>query len=172
VESAEHDGVEYDKIDIDSTDLTVVCVSLGRIVFNFEDVVFFGPMNKRNTNEGGFKNSAMAHYLNDEFLAAFGDIADIMGKTVDGVKITLPTKYEVFGKGVKESNWSDPPQQFEYYRKYKNRIKVQDDDTKWWWLSTPYSASAAYFCHVDHDGHAYYATASSSGGAAPAFCLS
>jgi hypothetical protein len=172
IEATTIDGVEFGEIDLDKTELTVVHVD-GGIVFNFEDVISFGAMNPKNTNAGGFKKSTMAKYLNGPFLQVFDEVKKYMLETEEGLKITLPTEFEVFGTNDDAGcNWPDENgAQFSYFKKIKNRIKVQDNDTKWWWLST--ASGATTFCNVDYHGNATYHIASyAGGGVAPAFCIS
>ncbi len=75
--------------------------------------------------------------------------------------IDLPREIEVFGKneyGVKEEG-----KQWPYFKNTKNRIcitKKNDEYSHWWWLGTPYRASAAYFCYCYADGNANYYNAS------------
>ena len=75
--------------------------------------------------------------------------------------IDLPREIEVFGKneyGVKEVG-----KQWAYFKNTKNRIcttKKDDEYSHWWWLGTPYRASAAYFCSCSSNGNAYFGNAS------------
>jgi hypothetical protein len=57
-----------------------------------------------------------------------------------------------------------------YRDSYVYRMKRYNGSRYWWWLNTPYSGSAANFCHVSYGGGATYTTASTVGGCAPAFC--
>jgi hypothetical protein len=172
VKAAKFSGVEYEAMDLESTVLTVTHVFKNRVIFCFEDVIFSAPINKDDTNKGGFKDSALAKYLNTTFLEPFSEIKDFLAISKDELRITLPTRYEVFGEGEPEANWTDEPCQLDYFKRRKNRIKVdRDDDTMWYWLSTPYSASAANFCYVNANGHTGHDNASAVGGCAPAFCV-
>ncbi|GHV28127.1 hypothetical protein AGMMS4952_11070 [Spirochaetia bacterium] len=173
VKAAKVSGVEYEALDLESTVLTVTHVFKNRVIFCFEDVLFSGPINEDDTNKGGFKESALAKYLNTTFLEPFSEIKDFLALNKDDLRITLPTRYEVFGEGEPEANWTDEPCQLEYFKRRKNRIKVdRDDDTMWYWLSTPYAAAASHFCNVSTDGNAGTRYASSGdGGCAPAFCV-
>jgi hypothetical protein len=69
-------------------------------------------------------------------------------------------------------NWLDSPRQLDYFKSIKNRIKVKDNDTKWWWTSTPYPSNSTYFCAVGGNGSAGSANASIMDvGVAPAICI-
>jgi hypothetical protein len=58
-----------------------------------------------------------------------------------------------------------------YRDSYAYRIKRYNGSRDWWWLNTPDSGSAAYFCISNYYGVAYNLSASSVGGCAPAFCV-
>jgi hypothetical protein len=169
VPEASYDGVEYEAVDLESVKMVVVYVTENKVVFQAEDVLFDSAMNRDNTNKGGFKETALAKYLNGEFLESLGSISDYLKESKDGLKISLPTNYEVFGEGDPEYNWGGDSR-FDYFSKRKNRIKVdQDDDTRWWWLSTADLATS--FCSVGSLGYAYYTGASIVSGVSPAFCV-
>jgi hypothetical protein len=163
-------GLEFEELDMEA-EAVVADVVDGKIIFQFEEILFFSAINSENTNKGGFKNSDLSSYLNDPFMTVFAQVKDCMVKNKHGRYITLPTKFEVFGEGDnKEGNWKDGCQ-LEHFKKIKNRIRVKDNDTQWWWLSTPCDASVAHFTRVSGLGIARYGNASGVGGCAPAFCI-
>jgi len=101
-------------------------------------------------------------WLNKEYLDSIPD--EVKGYMVPQESrqiIDLPREIEVFGKneyGVKEEG-----KQWPYFKNTKNRIcttKKDDEYSHWWWLNTPYRASAAYFCLCNSGGNAYYSYAS------------
>ena len=166
------DGLEFSALDISETELVVVQVYRGKIVLNFEEVLFCSAVNAKNTNNGGFKESALAKYLNCQFLSALDPVKEILIENKDGQRVTLPTFYEVFGGNDygDDVNWDNDPRQLEYFKKIKNRIRTKDNDTWWSWLSTP--ASSSSFAYVSGYGYATGSTASSTdGGVAPAICI-
>jgi hypothetical protein len=169
VPEASYDGVEFTGIDLESVKMVAVYVATDKVVFQADEVLFDSAMNRNNTNKGGFKETALAKYLNGTFLESLGSISDYLKDNVDGLKISLPTNYEVFGEGDPEYNWGGDSR-FSYFSKRKNRIKVDaDDDTRWWWLST--ADYATNFCGVYTRGRAYYTNASYVSGVSPAFCV-
>jgi hypothetical protein len=175
VGAARYGGLDFKELDIEEAEAVVVAVFEREVVFQFNEVLFFSAINKQNTNEGGFKNSTLAVYLNERFIEVLALIKHILNRNLDGLRITLPTRYEVFGNEDDEEwgrdmNWGDPCR-YEYYRTVKNRIRVKDDDTKWWWLSTPIAAYSTTFAVVNNNGFAYGGRASNVGGVAPAFCV-
>jgi hypothetical protein len=126
-----------------------------------------------NTNKGGFKESALCEYLNTQFLnTALNPVKEALLPNRDGNKVSLPTLYEVaadddFGNDM---NWEDEPRQLEYFKKIKNRIRVKENDTQWWWLYN--AAHATYFAYVNGTGNAYtYYASDTTGGVAPAISI-
>jgi hypothetical protein len=170
-------GLDFEALDIPDTELTVVHTTPdGKIIFNFEEILFYSAINAKSTNNGGFKESALCKYLNIQFLGALNPIRDVLTKNRDGNLVTLPTRLEVFGSDEDDdesgdSNWEEQPRQFEYFKKIKNRIRFKDNDTNWWWLST--AAGSTYFAFVYYNGGAGYNYASATaGGVAPDICIS
>ena len=101
-------------------------------------------------------------WLNKEYLDSIPD--EVKGYMVPQESrqiIDLPREIEVFGKneyGVKEEG-----KQWPYFKNTKNRIcttKKDDEYSHWWWLGTPYRASAANFCLCNYNGDADYLRAS------------
>jgi hypothetical protein len=170
-----YDGLEFDSLNIPDAEAVVVDVIDRQVIFQFEEVLFHNAVNNDDTNKGGFEKSALSSYLNNTFLAeVFGQVLAVMVPNYAGKKITLPTRCEVFGeeRGEENSvNWSEFPAQLGYFKKVKNRIRVREDDTKWWWLSS--AAHSTSFANVSLSGNAYYDNASgATGGVAPVFCIS
>jgi hypothetical protein len=86
----------------------------------------------------------------------------------------LPSENEIFGANAwGESGYGDGQKlHIPLYRdSYAYRVKRYNGSRDWWWLNTPTSATAAYFCAASYRGYASYASASSVGGCAPAFCI-
>jgi len=173
------DGYDFDKINAGTVRLVVTAATSDAVMFNFEDVIFQAPINVKNTNKGGFAASTLAKYLNDLFLkAVFGGVASCLAPNKDGLKITLPTRTEIFGEHENypdDFNW-EYKERHQYFKKCTNRIKVNVEDfdgTNWWWNYTPTAASASSFCGVYNGGSAYYniSATNTSGGVAPAICV-
>ena len=108
------------------------------------------------------KDFDLIQWLNSDYMETLDADLKAMMIAPDGQQLMdLPREIEVFGKneyGVKEegSRW-------EYFKKLNNRICGTGDDaeySEWWWLNTPYRASAAYFCYCNRIGYASYNDAS------------
>jgi hypothetical protein len=171
-EAASIGGLDFKALDIPETELVAVQISEGGVIFNFDEVLFCSAVNAADTNKGGFKDSDLSQYLNGPFLAALDPIRGILAKNRDGKFVTLPTFYEVFGDGKygKDVNWEEEPRQLEYFKSIRNRIRVEDNDTMWWWLSTAVNATG--FSTVSGNGGSGNNSASRAGGVAPAIRVS
>jgi hypothetical protein len=174
VPAAEHKGLKFNNLKVINAKIVIVDIKPDRVVFCFDEIQFLSAVNEKNTNKGGFSESALCEYLNREFAEAM-NITDLLIKTKDGNVVTLPTAYEVFGKTdyfKTEANYAEEPYQFEYFKKVKNKIKVKfwDDDTYPYWLST--AAHAAVFAICSYIGSANNNSAGSVYGCVPAFCVS
>ncbi|GHV93319.1 hypothetical protein AGMMS50268_38220 [Spirochaetia bacterium] len=171
---SEHKGVEYPAVK-GEYHAVIADILDYHIVFNIKEPVFYGKINKDNTNEGGFKESALGEYLNTAFLKSIGGLADFFIKNKDGQKITLPTFHEVFGGNSQDMNMNfyKKIRQSDYFKKRINRIKTNvDDDLIWWWLSTPDAANSTNFAVVYSGGGATGGNASNgTGGVSPTFCI-
>jgi hypothetical protein len=174
------DGFAFPVVKITDTRLIVTAAYADKVAFNFENVIFHAPMNKEYTNEGGFKASLLARYLNEYFLpSVFKEVESYLMPNCDGLKVSIPTYVEVFGNvndNYNATNWGEKARH-PYFEKCTNRIKVKEsdrDDTHWWWLSSPDAASATNFCYVNNGGYAgsYGGASEVSGGVAPAICIS
>jgi hypothetical protein len=178
VPAAEVGGLNFKELSIPKTEIVVSHVFNNRIVFQFEDALFLSAINQSNTNKGGFAASALGKYLNTQFLQhVFSNASNFFVLNNDDLQVSLPTIYEVFGDDDgdnkdKGMNWSKDAVQFDYFKKIKNRIRTIENDTHWWWLSTPIAASTTGFCGVNDNGYAYsYYAGTAAGGVAPAFCV-
>jgi len=175
VRETEIDGVEFPGINDAEAKLVITQVYKNRVIFNFENVLFHAPVNHKDTNEGGFKESTLAKYLNGHFLkSVFSDVLSCLTPNHDGLRVSIPTRFEVFGNGDdKTVNWGDA-ERLSYFAKCTNRIKVDNkdqDNTNWWWLYT--ASHSTNFCLVYHYGNAYSNLASNTdGGVSPAICVS
>jgi len=172
VPAASYEGLKFPARHI-SAKVQIIGIGVDKVIFNFDEIIFKSAINARDENEGGFSNSALSKYLNNEFLKAMG-ISDVLLPSNDGLQITLPKAFELFGDEEyweAESNYFDEAYQFDYFKNEKNRVKSFENETHWYWTSSARASSAAYFCNCYYFGYSYYYSASSVGGVAPAFCV-
>lgn len=143
-------------------------------------------MNDYVTNKGGWKDSAMRKWLNEDVLPRLPKELQAMvvprtirqkinGEEVQTQdKLWLPSFTEMFGaKAAAERAPSDlGDEQFELFDSERSRVKeVPGRGTWWYWLCSPGASDSAYFCLVDSNGDAGASYASRAYGVAFGFCL-
>lgn len=104
-----------------------------------------------------FEKTQLGFYLQKDFLKALNE------NEVPAVRCDLPNYEEVFGKNC-----------LDFFKAGKNRVgfDFEEDYSVWYWLSSPYKASASYFCYVDDYGIAgYYSAGNADGYVRPRFVL-
>lgn len=143
-------------------------------------------MNDYATNKGGWKDSAMRKWLNEDVLPRLPKELQAMvvprtirqkinGEEVQTQdKLWLPSFTEMFGaKAAAERAPSDlGDEQFELFDSERSRVKeVPGRGTWWYWLCSPGASDSAYFCLVDSNGDAGASYASRAYGVAFGFYL-
>ena len=143
------------------------------------------PMNRDWTNKGGWEESDMRRYLNEEAIEFLPDeLREIIKPTKivqvwDGKrretedKLFLLSRTQVFGKHKNYEAIEPNDSQIDIFKSRRERVKKSDWDEipAYWWLRSPYSGSSGTFCFVLTDGAVNGNFASFSYGVAPAFCL-
>ncbi len=111
-------------------------------------------MNENGTTEGGFEESDMRKYLNEELIRWFKDsMKEKMEKDENGDYLTLPTVKEICSL----KDWRD-------------RIALDEDgESTWYWLRDV--ATSTNFARVAGSGYCNTYNASYSYGVRPAFYL-
>ena len=159
----------------------------GRVMVVVKDCM--GQMHAMNdyaTNKGGWKDSAMRKWLNEDVLPRLPKelqamivprtirqkINDEEVQTQD--KLWLPSFTEMFGAKA-AAEWAPGDlgdEQFELFDSERSRVKeVPGRGTWWYWLRSPGASSSARFCLVYSNGNAFSNYASYAGGVAFGFCL-
>lgn len=124
--------------------------------------------NENGRNTGGFKESDLCRYLNEEVWAILPEelkaviserecLQIVKGKEERFMlKLWLPSEFEVFG-----DSWAsevEEGQQFELFKDPRNRVKFdQDGERAFWWLLSGCAGYSTGACHVN-----YYGTAGGS----------
>jgi len=156
------------------------------ILFTFRNCITTKRINSTDTNTGGFVASELRTYLEGVFALglkqAIGDylypVRRLLstkgnwGWTTDTV--FLPTEREVWGCpswGETDRDGGTPGQYpIFFFTVYKG--KRYNGSRQWYWTASPVASSSSTFCNVTNIIYATAtATASSSGGVAPAFCV-
>ena len=153
------------------------------LTFGAVDCVANGKMNYGNTNSGGWRKCQMR-------TNALPTLQGRMPDTLAKVKVPyvdydnqssilysddymfLPAEKEVFGtRTYSPTVEANALTQFAYYKNGGSKIKRRSGSAFWWWLRSVRYNNSSYFCAVSASGNADINTASSSGGAAPCFCV-
>ena len=121
--------------------------------------------NENGRNTGGFKESDLCRYLNEEVWAILPEelkaviserecLQIVKGKEERFMlKLWLPSEFEVFG-----DSWAsevEEGQQFELFKDPRNRVKFdQDGERAVWWLLSVCAGGSTYACYVYNYGYA------------------
>ena len=140
-------------------------------------------MNKRLTNKGGWKASAMRKHMSDVLELLPDDLkAAILPRTIkqnlDGEVVEcedliwLLSSTEVAGAGSWCSDSDVDDQHFPLYQTEKARVKeCAHHGTWWWWLRSPIATGATGFSYVSNGGTASGSGATYASGVAFGFLL-
>lgn len=130
------------------------------------------PMNRKNTNKGGYAESDLRKALqSDEVLNIFADIRDRMVPFDNGDLLRIPFYGEIFGQENAECFEPDGCEQWELMRDRKNRVAFRQNDYEWGWLQNKHKGSSTRFGYVNSNGYAYYRVASNVIGVRPVFLI-
>lgn len=143
------------------------------------------PMNRGWTNKGGWEESVMRKYLNEEVIEL---LPDELRKIIKPTKIVqvwdgkrretedklFPlSRTQAFGKDKKYKEIEPDDSQIDIFKSPRERAKELEGRRvpTTWWLRSPYSSDSTDFCYVYTDGTVSHYFAHDSLGVAPAFCL-
>ena len=143
------------------------------------------PMNGDWTNKGGWEESEIRRYLNEEVIEL---LPDELKKVIKPTKIVqvwdgkrretedklfLLSRTQVFGKYENYEAIEPSDSQIDIFENQRERVKECEEveEVYCWWLRSPVSSTSGIFCYVFTDGTVYGNTASNSYGVAPAFCI-
>ena len=147
-------------------------------------------MNSSNTNEGGWKNSEIRTYVNNDVCNALPSDLQAVIKEVNkvsdngnGDKTTLNiTKDKLFLLSLEEVgfisndvygyNVAGQGMKYEYFTDDNSREKQYlSGELSYWWLRSAYANNTNFFFYVFSDGNWDGGYADSTVGVAPAFCI-
>lgn len=153
------------------------------VVLVFKNAIESHCMNNDATNDGGWRDSGMRQWLNEEFIELLPDelqkvikprfISQRQGDRIleSEDKLWLLSEMEIFGI-CGHSNSDEDDTQFELFKDARNRVKTYVDGTSaCWWERSPYYNYYNSFCSVNPNGRAYRGIAAFSYGVAPAFII-
>ena len=155
----------------------------GDCVFWFRRIIGRHYMNSDNTNKGGFRDSDMNAYLNDEVFALLPDelqsviaVHKTVQKTADENvetegRLFLMSVYE--GRGANDwAEYNGIDKQFPFFEERRNRVAYDEDgDPVWYWTADPSAANTTNFCTFTAGGSSSHSSASAEGGVAPLFVI-
>lgn len=130
------------------------------------------PMNKKNTNKGGYEESDLRRALQSEdVLKLFSGIREWMVPFDNGDLLRIPFAGEIFGD--KLPKWCEPDdhEQWPLMRDRLNRLALRYDDCECGWLQNKDKTFSAYFCAVASNGLIVAGTNSDVLGVRPAFLI-
>ncbi|MBQ9249898.1 MAG: hypothetical protein IJ179_05975 [Oscillospiraceae bacterium] len=130
------------------------------------------PMNRKNTNKGGYDESDLRDTLRStEILDIFNDWGDRMVPFDNGDLLRIPFHGEIFGQEDVEYFEPDDCEQWPLMKDRKNRIAFRKNSWEWGWLQNKRKGLAPNFCDVTSHGYADGWGASNSLGVRPAFLI-
>ena len=142
------------------------------------------PMNGGCTNKGGWEESDMRRYLNEEVIELLPDeLQEIIKPTKivqvwDGKrretedKLFLLSRTQVFGKRGNYEAIEPNDSQIDIFENQRERVKeCEEVEDEYWWLRSPDSGNSYTFCRVYAGGAVYGIYTDLSLGVAPAFCI-
>lgn len=155
----------------------------GDCVFWFRRIVWRHCMNSDNTNKGGFPDSDMQEYLNNDVFALLPDeLQNVIAVHQSFQKIedeNVGTEGRLFLMSVYEgrgsNDWAEyngTDKQFPLFEERRNCVAYDEDgDPVWYWTADPSAVDTTDFCGFDYFGGSDYYYASNDGGVAPLFVI-
>ncbi len=162
------DQVEIELTEFGKHTATVQRIHNKKAYILFDDCVCMYPMNGESTNDGGFNESKLNKFMQEELLPAFPKELIKRIKT-----LTIPTFGQIFGHNtgtyVEDYIVVDKDTQFELMKNHKNRVADYKNGYSWYWLrnATKKSVYSSGFAYVDYGGYADCDGASCSIGVRP-----
>lgn len=143
------------------------------------------PMNGDYMNKGGWEESDMRRYLNEEVIELLPDDLQKMIKPTkivqvwDGKrretedKLFLLSKTQVFGKDKRYKEIEPNDSQIDIFKSPRERVKELKgcEAPEYWWLRSPDYIYRKYFCYVLTDGTISHCYTDYPRAVVPAFCI-
>ena len=140
-------------------------------------------MNSSNTNNGGWKNSAMRSRMSTFLSQLPSDLQSVIKavnklvsvgnntSTIETVsdKLFLLSEVEIFGSTT--YSFAGEGSQYDWYKAGNTKVKKVNGSADGWWERSPNSGNAYYFCSVNSGGGAINISASYSCGVSFGFCV-
>lgn len=140
-------------------------------------------MNSSNTNNGGWKNSAMRSRMPTFLSQLPSDLQSVIKavnklvsvgnntSTIETVsdKLFLLSEVEIFGSTT--YSFAGEGSQYDWYKAGNTKVKKVNGSANAWWERSPRSGGTNYFCFVSSNGGADFSNASGSCGVSFGFCV-
>ena len=140
-------------------------------------------MNDRDTNEGGWRDSEMRRYLNEDIFPMLSDdLRSVITPTrivqvLDGTRIEtedmlfIPSRTQLFGRGdYSEAEPDDTV--LDVFSCRMDSVKSRNGSPAWYWLRSPHLGGTTNFMSVNSIGSLYYHYgASHVNGVCPGFSI-
>ena len=140
-------------------------------------------MNSSNTNNGGWKNSAMRSRMSTFLSQLPSDLQSVIkavnklasvgsnNSTIETVsdKLFLLSEVEIFGSTT--YSFAGEGSQYDWYKAGNTKVKKVNGSASYWWERSPHSGGTSTFCSVGSDGYASNNYASHSRGVSFGFCV-
>lgn len=150
---------------LDGKEMDLVVVDMGPSWARFESkdcLQVEVAYNQNNRNAGGFADSDVKRYLNEEVFNSLPEelrnvIAEVERKQENGksslCRLFLPTESELFGDCCYSED--DTYSQIEYYKDRRNRIKCnrKGGSPDWYWTASVGSGYSTICVSVGSGGH-------------------
>lgn len=131
------------------------------------------PMNKKNTNRGGYNDSNLREYLqSDAALNDFEEIRPYMKPWNNGDLLRIPYYGEMFDNNDRDDFVEpDSNEQWPLMKDAHNRTASRCGEPEWGWLANTFRDTSTDFCLVNDGGYAGSWDASYVLGVRPAFLI-
>lgn len=157
--------------DLGTFTATAQKVTDGKVLFIFDDYITERPMNKNDSNEGGYEKSDLRKWIENDLFKMF---PKALRDHIFGLSIpTLGEICEWDDKWDREHFEADDDEQLPLMKQRRNRVAYYDNECECSWLRNAMKKefSSARFAAVSAYGSAVCACASSSLGVRPEFWL-
>ena len=147
-------------------------VTYGKVLFLFDDYITKRPMNKHGSNEGGYEESNLKKWIENDLFKMF---PKNLRDHISG--LSIPTLGEICGwddEWTREYIEADSDEQLPLMKQRRNRVAYYNDKFERGWLRNATKEDfslAAAFAMVSCYGNAGYCDASTSCGVRPRFWL-
>lgn len=157
----------YPAVKCEKESATLIQKKDGNLLFVMDRVIFNGAVDTKKCKV--YAKTELAQYLENEVKEALNSALGVLGKITE---VRLLSVGEVFGASEFSEFANCEDKQLKYFKKGNHRIAFDkdEDDSRWWWLSTPTKFKSASFC-INYGYASYNLADISYGGVRFAFLI-